>query len=317
MGKHFNVVFSDDEVPKLEKGFQSLLIGEPTSKEYILHTKTGEPIWVRTSSRPIWKEDRIVGFQGILSDVTERKISEQRLEAQANELSVLNSLGKAIGADLSVESATKTALDYIFRAIDTDLSILFQRDGDSLLLKGFLSESNSFSGDEISMHRVGECLCGIALQEGQAVYSTDIHTDPRCTLEECKAAGFCSFAALPLLSGGDIQGVIGLASRIERDFKEQGTFLEAMSNAIAIGLKNAILYEKAQADAAELQNRLKRLHEAEKEKSTLARQLQQTQKMEAIGTLAGGIAHDFNNILSAVIGYTDLLKMSLPKIFCS
>lgn len=50
-------------------------------------------------------------------------------------------------------------------------------------------------------------------------------------------------------------------------------------------------------------------HEDAAEKRALEDALRHAQKMESLGTLTGGVAHDLNNILTAIIGYADLIKM--------
>jgi PAS domain S-box-containing protein len=51
---------------------------------------------------------------------------------------------------------------------------------------------------------------------------------------------------------------------------------------------------------------------AEAHRSELEAQLRESQKMQAVGTMAGGIAHDFNNILGAILGNVELAKADCP-----
>jgi PAS domain S-box-containing protein len=99
-----------------------------------------------------------------------------------------------------------------------------------------------------------------------------------------------------LMAGEDLDGM----SEYQFVIKDGGT--------IWVQLDSRYEFEDGQpVRATSVAHNITERKKAEEEKRVLLAELQQAQKMEAIGTLAGGIAHDFNNILSAMIGYTELL----------
>jgi two-component system, cell cycle sensor histidine kinase and response regulator CckA len=84
--------------------------------------------------------------------------------------------------------------------------------------------------------------------------------------------------------------------------RKDGTLLTA---SVSVGLITMLGARHLCIIAEDITERKK----ADAEKAQLEAQLQQMQKMEAIGRLAGGVAHEFNNMLSVILGYTDLLLM--------
>ncbi len=232
---------------------------------------------------------------GLCRDITDRKRAEQEIHQRVRELTALNALGRRVGATLSLEQVVKAALEEIAEPVHPDLALLFLREGDELILQGVGPKGTPHAHQETPVHRVGACLCGLAVSERSALYVTDIHADPRCTWKECKEAGLRSFAALPMQSGDEIIGVLGLASAEERDFGAQDTFLEAMVAQITSGLQNAILHKQIQRHAEEMEQRV-----AERTAELAA-------KNRELETFTYSVSHDLKAPLRGIDGYSRLL----------
>jgi PAS domain S-box-containing protein len=100
---------------------------------------------------------------------------------------------------------------------------------------------------------------------------------------------------------------------------------EAIGRAVTTGAPQRLAYERTtdgvqrSYDAilvpmpAEAETRVLCVPRDITERQTLESELRHAQKMDALGRLAGGVAHDFNNILTAILGYADLLTARMTR----
>ncbi len=81
IGRSLTELIHQEDLPlmieALQRSIASDHIEEPSEYRYV--TKSGEIRWVRVSGRPVFMGDRLVGFQGVVTDITERKRAEEAI----------------------------------------------------------------------------------------------------------------------------------------------------------------------------------------------------------------------------------------------
>ncbi len=237
--------------------------------------------------------------KALSAEIIQRGQAEAKLHRQKEYLGALHetALGLIRRLDLNelLQALVKRA--GVLLNASAGFIYLYDKELKTLVLKAGLGTFTEAIGHQIAP---GRGLVGQVYQSEKAARVDDYPNWQR-RLDRPVREDICSVLAAPLRSGRGVGGVIGFAHcREDQKFgADEDHILQQFAELAAIAIDNAYLHTRLQRELIERQR--------------MEGQLLQSQKMEAIGTLAGGIAHDFNNILGAIIGYTEISLCDLPK----
>lgn len=199
-----------------------------------------------------WDSREGTFFTAIMRDITERKQAEEKIEEQRTklvarnqELSVLFDVSFTIGSSLGMDKLLDQTLETILKWEISGIQQggIFIVEDDRLVL----AADRGLSRDFIEAHRelrVGECLCGRAVETGEAIVLPNAHEDSRHTISYPGMEPHGDII-IPLKAVNKVVGVLYLSLQAGAEISERERMLLAsIGGQIGIAMENANLYEE-------------------------------------------------------------------------
>lgn len=294
---------AEDDRARLVRAVEDARRGDGSyALEYRLQTRMGETRWVYDRGRIRTEAGGQVLREGVIVDVTARRIYEQRQREQdALRRREQQELVRIATSPAVIEGRLQESAQMIAEVASSLLLVeragvwLLSEDGRTLTAVDIYERTLRRHGGGAAVTASDFPRYFDALRNERAIDAVDAAVDPRTN----EFAGsylsrheITSMLDAPVRVAGQVRGVICLESVRQR---RQWTAEEI-----------AFIAELADQFAGALSNHGRRNDASERKR--LEGELIQAQKMEAVGHLTAGIAHDFNNIITAVSGYTSLAR---------
>jgi len=188
-------------------------------------------------------------------------LTDVELQKQVKFLRALNQVALSVSQSLVLDDVLTNAVDAVLHVMDTDTAwIYLLREGESTLsLRVHRGFSAGFA-EQVSQIEVGSGLNGQVAKTGKPLLVGDIHLYPGPNQQLLAQEGLRSFAAVPLRAKENNVGVLGVATRDDRQFTDNEVdLLSAIGGQVGIAVENARLYRRSrQAAILEERNRVAR-----------------------------------------------------------